>query len=145
MAVALLDSVSSLTEDQFARALDLDQELRISIELQRIRTVALRVGALDDILGTERATLIQSHELRAELAQYQAVIGELDEIGGLLGAVSIDAFVSFNLFPESHRELVALLRAKLGFWFGYRVTLDQLLAQGQVVSTMIEEQLQGAG
>ena len=125
-AILVLESVISMTETELASALETDRRAQISMAIQRPWTVEFRVGALDGTLGTERGSLIESLEVSSELAQYQSVRKELDEIGGMMATVAVQAFVSFGALPESHGQLTALLKAKVGYWAAYRAYLESI-------------------
>ena len=53
----------------------------------------------------------------------------------------MDAFVASNRRPESYRELIALLEAKLGYWDAYQGYLGRLIAQTVAIAERLEEEI----
>ncbi|HEX9872505.1 MAG TPA: hypothetical protein VGC99_28690 [Candidatus Tectomicrobia bacterium] len=141
-SVALLRRILELPEDEFLQAVAADLDSRIAGAVQRPWTVEFRVGALDGTMGSGKASLIRSHALTAELAQYQAVRRELDEIGGLLGEVAVDSFVSFGGLPQTYSQLRALLNAKAGYWTAYLRYLDRFITHTTGLVQLLEAELQ---
>jgi hypothetical protein len=141
-SVALLRRILEMPEDEFLQAVAADPGGRIAGAVQRPWTVEFRVGALDGTMGSGKASLIRSHVLTMELAQYQAVRRELDEIGGLLGGVAVDSFVSFGGLPQTYPQLRALLRAKVGYWTAYLRYLDRFITHTAGLVQLFEAELQ---
>lgn len=139
-SIQLLQSLIEMSPAELASAMNGEQASHIGQTLQRPWTVEIRVGVLESTLGTDRVSLIRSQRLISELVQYQSVRKELDEIGGFLGRVSVDAFVALNGLPDSHNQLSALMRSKLGYWTAYRRYLDRFMIQTGELRTLIEEE-----
>lgn len=140
-AIALVTSVAAMSESDLVRALESDAGDEISMAIRRPWTVEVRVGALEGTLGTQRASLIRSHQLLSDLAQYQAVQVELSEIGDLVTTLTVDAFVTSYQLPENHRRLTALLGAKLGYWEAYSSYLARLIAQTEAIADQLEGEI----
>jgi hypothetical protein len=140
-SVALLRHLLDMSEDEFLQVVASDSSGRIAAAVQRPWTVEFRVGALDGTMGSGKASLIRSHALATELAQYQAVRRELDEIGGLLGRVAVESFVSFGGLPQTYRQLRALLSAKAGYWTAYLRYLDRFIRHTSGLVQLIEADL----
>jgi len=141
-SVALLRRLLEMPEAEFLQAVAADPGGRIAGAVQRPWTVEFRVGALDGTMSSGKASLIRSHVLTTELAQYQAVRRELDAIGGLLGRVAVDSFVSFGGLPQTSRELRALLNAKAGYWTAYLRYLDRFVTHTADLVQLLEAELQ---
>lgn len=141
-AISVLQGVIEMTAPELMATLGADSAGVIAQTVQRPWTAEFRVGVLDGTLGTERASLIQSHEITSALAEYQAVRHELREIGGLLASVAVQSFISFGGLPASYDELIPLLSAKVGYWTAYKRYLERFIGQTEEITSMLGEELE---
>jgi hypothetical protein len=137
-AIGLLASTVSMSASELTATLQSDEGMAISMAIRRPWTVEFRVGALQSTLGTQRVSLIRSHQLLSDLTQFQAVQNELGEVGDLVTRLTVDAFVASNQLPGSHDRLLALVKAKLGYWEAYHGYLGRLIAQTRVIAAELE-------
>lgn len=144
-AIQVVESAVAMSAPDLAARLESDEGMTLSMAIRRPWTAEFRVGVLQSTLGTQRVSLIRNHQLLSDLAQYQAVQNELAEIGDLVTTLTVEAFVASNQVPESHERLVALLKAKLGYWDAYRRYLGRLIAQTRSIAAQLEAEITEGG